>query len=90
MFWFLKMDKQTMKDNAPKMVFKTQYKYKFFLRFSNLEYICELVESKLIKCTERFKMCYDEIELRSLRAGMVSLLPEILKTLHIKNVSINK
>ena len=26
MFWFLKMDKQTMKDNAPKMVFKTQYK----------------------------------------------------------------
>ena len=55
---------------------------------SRIDYICSLVENKLIKCTERFSKCYDDTELNALRAGTVRSFFEMLQTLPIKNVGI--
>ena len=55
---------------------------------SPIDYICTLVENKLIKCTERFSKCYDDAELKALRAGTVRSFFEMLQTLPIKNVGI--
>ena len=55
---------------------------------SRIDYICNLIENKLTKCTERFSKCYDDTELKALRAGTVRSFFEMLRTLPIKHVGI--
>ena len=89
MCWLLRMRGQT-RTFFLKMVFSVYISISPNLNqfISPIDYICTLVENKLIKCTERFSKCYDDAELKALRAGTVRSFFEMLQTLPIKNVGI--